>query len=299
MAENSSTKRGWTTWLKIAGTLISLGLLIWLLSRLDLQELLSIAAGVPIAVLVLSIVLLTIRVLAHTFRWRSLLNGQKIDVPYRELLELQYGSFFASNFLPTTIGGDVIRLVGILGRTDNRLGGAASIVVDRAMGVFAMLFVLPLSVPLLGGFVASLGVAIGNIELPDSLRSAFRRVWDATSLWLKTPASLLVALLASGVGILAYLLFIWTLAGALGIEVSFAQVAGVTAVTYFIALMPFTISAYGLRELTVIAFYSSLGASTEQAAALALLSRFLILISSLPGAYTVWGAFLKDDSTHD
>lgn len=278
---------------------MSLGLLVWLLSRLDLSELLSIAGGVPIGVLLLSIALLTARVFAHTFRWRSLLRGQKIEVTYRELLGLQYGSFFASNFLPTTIGGDVIRLVGILGKTSNRVGGAASIVVDRAMGVFAMLFFLPLSLPILGGFLATFGVAIGNIALPESLRSAIRRVWDATTLWLKSPASVIVALLASWVGILVFFLFIWMLAQGLGIEVSLAQVAGVTAVTYFLALIPFTINAYGLRELSIIALYSSLGASAEQAAALALLSRFLMLISSLPGAYTVWGAFLKDESTHD
>ncbi len=299
MAAESSTSRRWTTWLKIAGTLVSLGLLVWLLSRLDLPELLSIAGGVPIGVLLLSIVLLTTRVFAHTFRWRSLLRGQVIDVPYRELLGLQYGSFFASNFLPTTVGGDVIRLVGILGKTSNRVGGAASIVVDRAMGVFAMLFFLPLSFPILGGFVATLGVAIGGVELPDSVRIAARRVWDATSLWLKSPASLVVALLASWVGILVYFLFIWMLARGLGIDVSLAQVAGITAVTYFLALIPFTINAYGLRELSIIALYSSLGASAEQAAALALLSRFLMLISSLPGAYTVWGAFLRGESTHD
>jgi uncharacterized membrane protein YbhN (UPF0104 family) len=299
MAAKSLTSRRWTTWLKIAGTLVSLGLLVWLLSRLDLPELLLLSSGVPIRVLLISIVLLTTRVFAHTFRWRSLLRGQEIEVPYRELLGLQYGSYFASNFLPTTIGGDVIRFVGILGKTSNRVGGAASIVVDRAMGVFAMLFFLPLSFPILGGFLATLGVAIGNVELPDSLRSAIRRVWDATALWLKSPASLLVALLASWVGIMVYFLFIWMLANGLGIDVNLAQVAGVTAVTYFLALIPFTINAYGLRELSIIALYSTLGASAEQAAALALLSRFLMLISSLPGAYTVWGAFLRDDSTHD
>lgn len=278
---------------------MSLGLLVWLLSRLDLPELLKLASGVPIGVLLLSIVLLTARVFAHTFRWRSLLRGQLIDVPYRELLGLQYGSFFASNFLPTTVGGDVIRLVGILGKTSNRVGGAASIVVDRAMGVFAMLFVLPLSFPILGGFLATMGIAIGNVELPESVRSAVRRVWDATALWLKSPASLVVALLASWVGILVFFLAIWLLAQGLGIDVSLTQVAGITAITYFLALIPFTINAYGLRELSIIALYSSLGASAEQAAALALLSRFLMLISSLPGAYTVWGAFLKDESTHD
>ena len=294
-----STNRSWTRWLKIAGTLISLGLLIWLLSRLDLQELLSIAARVPIAVLLISLVLLTIRVLAHTIRWRSLLRGQRIHVPFRQLLGLQYGGFFASNFLPTTIGGDVIRLVGILRETSNRVGGAASIVVDRAVGAFAMFFVLPLSWPILSSFLATLGVAVGRVELPSSLRSAVRRVWDATALWLKSPASLVVALLASWVGIFSYFVFIWTLARGLGIDVNLIQVAGVTAVTYFIALIPFTINAYGLRELSVIAFYSSLGASTEQAAALALLSRFLILISSLPGAYTVWGAFLGKGSENE
>ncbi|MCH8876617.1 MAG: flippase-like domain-containing protein [Chloroflexi bacterium] len=299
MTAESTTDRSWTRWVRLAGTLISLGLLIWLLSRLDLRELLSMASEVPPIVILYSLGLLIIRVLAHTFRWRSLLRGQKIHVPYRQLVGLQYGSFFASNFLPTTIGGDVIRLVGILRETSNRVGGAASIVVDRAIGAFGMLFVLPLSWPMLGGFLATLGVAVGRVELPGSLRKAARRVWDATALWLKSPASLVVALLASWVGIFSYFVFVWVLARALGIDVSLIQVAGVTAVTYFIALFPFTINAYGLRELSVIAFYSSLGASTEQAAALAVLSRFLILISSLPGVYTVWGAFLRKGPESD
>lgn len=299
MNEEQQSERNWSKWIRVGGTLISLALLIWLLSRLDMEALLSIAAGVSTIVLLLSLGLLTIRVFAHAYRWQSLLRGQDIRVATRRLLGLQYGSFFASNFLPTTVGGDVIRLVGSLQETTNKVGATASIVVDRAMGAFAMLFVLPTSFPIMVGFLGTLGVADRRADFPAYIRNTFQRVWEATALWLKSPASLIQALVASWLGIFVYVLFIWLLARNLGIDVSFTQVAGITAVTYFVALIPFTINAYGLRELSVIALYTSVGASTEQAAALALLSRFLILISSLPGGYTVWGAFFRNGAADE
>lgn len=93
-----------------------------------------------------------------------------------------------------------------------------------------------------------------------------------------------LALLASWVGVACYLGAVWLVAGGLGIPVSLGDVAGATALTYFLTLLPISINGYGLREVGMLALYVQLGATAEQASALALITRAMLMIVSLPGA---------------
>ena len=216
-------------------------------------------------------------------RWLSLLRAQGVHLGVAATLRLQWAGFFAGNFLPTSVGGDVVRLYCVLPMSPSKVVALASIAVDRAMGVIGMLFFLPFSIPLLTSMFAGT-LSISQLGLIERARAAFEHFMQALSLWSRQPRSLFAALMASFVGILCFLLAMYLLAIALGMPVSFADVAGASTLTYFIALIPFSINAYGLRELGVVFFYTRLGATSEQALALALLSRVLFLLVSLPGA---------------
>lgn len=283
--------RGWRR-LRVAGTAISLGLLAWLLARQDWRTLLESLRSVPISSLILAMSLLAARHFAYTLRWSLLLRAQYIHLEYWSLLGMQYASLFASNFLPTTVGGDVARLAGVLSRAQDKVAGAASVAVDRALGAFGMLFVLPFSWPLISGYLGltpALGAAVGRF---DSVRRSWVDLKRALRLWMDRPGALVRALVACWVGILCYLLSVWILAMGLDMPVGLAEVAGATGLTYFISLIPFSINAYGLREISVVLFYTELGSTPEQAAALALLSRLLLIAISLPGALTL-GSVLR------
>jgi len=75
------------------------------------------------------------------------------------------------------------------------------------------------------------------------------------------------------------------LARGIGIPVTPIQVAGATTITYFLTLVPIAINGYGIREAAILAVYLPLGASSEQATALALVSRALAVLVTLPGAF--------------
>lgn len=277
--------------IQIIGTVVSIGLVVWLLAQQDWQELLLLFGSLPLTSLLLALALIYARMLFHTFRWLTLLRAQSVDLGYRQAVRLQVAGLFTSNFLPTTIGGDVARFAGIVPELSGRVVAAASLLVDRAMGVFGMTFVLPLSWPLVGGLLKELagGVGLVPLTLSDRLRGAARRLREALALWARSPSSLALALLASWAGILSYLLSVLLVARGLQIPVGLADVAGATSLTYFLALVPISINAYGLRELGMLALYTRLGASAEQATALALITRSLMVIASLPGALTVGG----------
>lgn len=273
--------------LQIIGTVVSIVLVTWLLARQDWRELLRLSGSLPLRTLLLALTLLYARMLFHTVRWTVLLRAQSVELGLGRALRLQMAGLFTSNFLPSTIGGDVARFAGIVPDLSNRVVAAASIAVDRAMGVVGMAFVLPVSWPLISGFIDGLagGVSFAQFVLPERVRNAARRLREAMSLWAQQPSSLVAALLASWAGILSYLVSVLLVARGLHIPVGLADVAGATALTYFLTLVPLSINAYGIRELGILALYGQLGASPEQAAALALITRSLMVIASLPGAF--------------
>ncbi|MFQ5943723.1 MAG: YbhN family protein [Anaerolineales bacterium] len=271
---------------QLVGTVVSLGLLVILLLRQDWRELLRLATTIPAWVFIAGLALLAVRVISHGMRWLALLRAQDIQLGISEVLRLQWAGLYAGNFLPTSVGGDVVRLYGVLRASPSKVVAAASIVVDRSLGVIGMLFILPFSLPLWNSIFSglALGLSLGQSGLMDRTRGAISRFRQALALWASKPQSLLLALSASWVGILSFLLMVWLLVRALEIPVSFVEVAGVGALNYYIALIPFSINSYGIRELGIVFFYTQLGASSEQALALALISRALMLLISVPGA---------------
>lgn len=288
-ADLSPQKPNWQWKIRIAGTLLSLILLIGLLLRQDWSAILGAMKTLTPWTLLVSIGLLLLRHSMNTFRWLALVRAQKIQLPVARAFQLVFSGLFLSNFLPSMVGGDVVRIAGIMQESEDRVVAAASVIVDRLVGAFGMVFLLPFSFPLVGSIMESGSFAIGFLGLaPRRLKAALNkgisRFADALQLWLQQPFNLFVALFASWMGVFSYLVGIWILARGLGMEVSLVQVAGVTVLTYFLTIVPVSINGYGIRELAIVGLYTQAGSTPEQASALALISRAYFLLVSLPGA---------------
>ena len=83
----------------------------------------------------------TLNVLASVWRWHLLLEAQHVHVPRRTLFGSFLVALFFNNFLPSNIGGDVIRIrdtapAGAV--EDARDDGRA---VDRGLGLMALVLV--------------------------------------------------------------------------------------------------------------------------------------------------------------
>lgn len=294
------SRRGqpWTAWLRWAGTLLSLALLFWLVSRQDWRGLLQAGSQVGALTVLAGLSLVAIRQLLNASRWYSLLRVQPVQLNLVGAIKLTFAGLFASNFLPTTIGGDVVRLAGVLKASEDKVAGSASLVADRLIGAASMLVFLPFGLPILSGLVmnqAAASAPAGAFAL--GLRPRFtklkQRLGAALEPWRSRPTTLLLAVVINWLAASAYFLAVLVIARGVGISVTFWQVAGATALTYYLTLLPISINGYGLRELGVVAVYGQLGASTEAAAALALITRGLLWATSLPGALMI-GSVLAD-----
>jgi uncharacterized membrane protein YbhN (UPF0104 family) len=289
---NKGRRKGIFWKLRLIGTILSLGLLLWLLSKQDWLMILEAVKTLPLYLLILSALLLLMRHAWNTMRWFLLLHAQGILLPFHRALMFVFSGLFASNFLPSMVGGDVVRIAGIVQESEKRVAAAASVVVDRLVGFIGMMFFLPFGIPLIqsmlktGLFLAG-PIGMDKRKIFDTLRELFGRFLGALQHWRKRPIWLVLSLMASCCGVLVWFCAVYLIALGLKIPVNMSDVAGASSLVYFMTLIPLSINGYGIRELAIVAFYTHFGASTEQATALALITRFLYLSVSLPGALWV------------
>lgn len=150
------------TVLRLAGTI---GGLAWIASRVELEAASAALGRIPITTFALATALVALNVVAGALRWRVLLRAYGATAIPRlsRLVYLYFVAFFYNNYLPGAVAGDVGR--GIVTRDafgESATGSLAVVLVERALGLFALFALL----------------AIGLVGAPAAI--------DSGSLWLWT-----------------------------------------------------------------------------------------------------------------
>ena len=275
--------------IRLLGTLLSLLLLYFYIRKQDWEQLLAAALSISIPLIGAVFFLFLLLQVFNTIRWWILLRSVEIPLSFGHLFKISMLSIFTSNFLPSTIGGDFVRWVAVSANVEMKDKATASVIIDRLLGLVSRLVLLPLSIPLIISASPELIGAISPVLVPgkdwlEKLKAPLRKLLEALGFWFQHPQTLLGALGVSWIGLAMYIYGIWLVAMDLGIGVSFLNVAAVMGVTYFITLLPISLNGYGLRELGMVTLYVYYGATPEQATALALITRVIVMAVSLLGA---------------
>jgi len=301
MAQKKSQRLA--TAIRWLGTILATGLFIWLVAGQRWDVVLQKAVGIAPWAVCLSLAFYVVSYFFNTLRWCLLLWAQDVKISFWQAFRLVWAGIFASNFLFSTIGGDGFRVVGLLRYTTNKTMALGSVALDRIVNVTAMACLLPLSLAMFGNLLVAPMFAF---PIPEKLRQLFRRsfskITDVLRIWAAQPGVFVQAFLATWPSNLFPMAATYLIARQLEIDVSFWQVIGVQTAAYFINQLP-SINGYGLREASFVTLYSALGASIEQASTLALVTRFLSVAATLPGALwlpaSVTDAVLNDDKLVD
>lgn len=268
------------------GSFLALALLIVLIQEEGDGELFSAIRRVSSLYFLAALAALLLSRLFAVARWHILLTSAGVDVPFLRSAMLTFTGNFSSNFLPTTIGGDVVRLGGAMQLGYDRPICLASLVADRLIGMAGMALALPLG--LIPAFSLSNGVS-QSIALPAFFQKGMdftKRTFESLSIWLKKPGTLFASLLYTlGNQIFIYIAIYLLLLG-IDHKVSFWLVAGMYTLTYFVTLVPISINGLGVQELSMTFLLIQLGGLTSsESATIALLTRLLFVLASLPGAF--------------
>ena len=284
-------------WIRWAGTAIATGLFAWLLVRQDWHTTWKNLALLNGWLIPLALALYYAGELANAARWYVLLRAQSTPVSFFETIKIVFAGAFVSNFLPSTIGGDAVRIVYVRRYFSGWAVGAASVVMDRMLNVLSFFVTLPFSFITFGAQLLSIlkisqtagGALLATAFVPAekkgrSWKQTFVQVKEALVLWRSQPWQLALAFVISWLSIFVIFLGVWVIARGLGIQVGLGQVMGINVLTYLLTLLPISVNGYGVREVAMTTLYMQLGATPEQASTLALITRFFMLMETLPGA---------------
>jgi uncharacterized protein (TIRG00374 family) len=307
-ALSSRLRLAWP-WIKLAVGVALLVLLGWLV---DWRRTTDILLDSDLWLVVLSAAVLVLAIVVSTLKWARLLRIACGHIDLRSLLRAYWIGTFLNNYLPSSVGGDVARILAMAPVTP-RAPTAASVLVERLTGVvtLAMLSAVCLAleppgpvhvtlalwllvIAILGGslliWVGGRGLlAICTRMAGRTARSVVRifgritRVANAVAAYRRTPGELTAAFAWSLVfyGVLA--LFQFTVLRAVGSTIGLAQVVLVAPLVPLISLLPITANGLGVAEGAFVLFYIQLGVAPDQAFAAALLRRLVTIATAVPG----------------
>lgn len=272
--------------IRLFGTLLAVVLIILLIEREEWNEITYSLRQISLPIFSLAFLSLLVSRVFVILRWHILLRSGGVKIPFFRTAELTLTGLFASNYLPTTIGGDVVRLGGAIRLGYDRAVCLASIAADRVIGMAGMFCAVPL------GLIPAWS-ALGTSSLGLSAMSPFfakltgfiRRTIRSFSIWFRQPGALVSSMLYTWGNMVFIFASLYILLLGLGEHVSYGLVAGIWSLAYFVTLIPVSINGYGVQELSLTFLFSRVaGVSPATSLTVAVLIRIAFLLASLPGA---------------
>jgi uncharacterized membrane protein YbhN (UPF0104 family) len=294
-----------------AKLVVSVALLALLFSRVSATELLAAARRASPLWLLAGVLVYFFSIVASTWRWRMLLDAQGVHVPRRRLFSSFLIAGFFNNFLPSNIGGDVVRIRDTAPAAQSTTLATTIVLVDRGIGLLGLVLVAAIGGTIAGsqapiwpswlwaGFVAGVVLSVPAVFAPGSLGrllrplSALHPEWIGVRIAKLTGAmmrfrqrpAVLAACFAGAVVVQALLVFQYlTVAYALEIPITFWDLAVLIPVSFVVQMVPVSINGFGVREATFSFYFSRLGLPIESAVLLSLMATGLMMLFSLSGA---------------
>jgi glycosyltransferase 2 family protein len=306
------------TVIRIVLTLTVTGLaLAYIFWKIDVGKTAHILANANPGYFALSIGIAFLTVPPMAWRWRLLLRARGIEDNLPWLTRAYLVSYSASQMLPTSVGGDAVRIYETAKRHPGRGGPiAGSVLLERALGGAATLILAALGIGLAWGhydigiylwvelaFVIAT-VVFGIVLFSRRIRPLLRRfVPILKRLWVerhvravyegmhsyRDNARLMV--FVTGVTLLIQacrIVSIWAGGQAVGVHLSIRPYFALGPLLFLVMLVPFTLNGVAVRESFFVNFLGRLSVGPDEAFAAGFVFFLVTIALALPGV-ALWG----------
>jgi uncharacterized protein (TIRG00374 family) len=303
------TKKKWVSF--TLRVLITLLLFVLLFRSLSWATLLAAIAHANHVFILLSLPVGTLGLIVSACQWQYLLRAEQIHAGLLKLVKLYLIGTGFSHFLPTGMGGDVVKAFYVGRESGNYAGSASAVVMTRLTGFFGMQLVafsalliwhayfnraLVLSAILLSLLVGGMigGVVTLTAVLPRILKKSWTKnrilanvipVGDALISAMKRPRLLATVTL---IGVVFWILsalnyYVYAQALRLNVPLYFYFVA--IPVASLVAFLPITINGFGLRESAFVYIFATMRVPAATSLLLALLMDVQVLFFGAIGGF--------------
>src|SRR3954447_19301505 len=118
---------------------VSAALVAWILRRTPFQEVGAAFRSADLRFVLPALALQLLDTLVSVRRWRLLIRAQGGEAPSAGLVRAYFTGIFFNNLLPSTIGGDTVRVIHTARSGVGRARALAIIFVDRFVGLLALM----------------------------------------------------------------------------------------------------------------------------------------------------------------
>jgi len=299
----------------LAKAIVSIGLLALLFSRVDVSRLWSVARHASLGWLATALLLYFLMLLASAMRWGVLLRAQHVRLPFSFLTQSFLVATFFNNFLPSNIGGDVIRITDSAKAAGSKTLATTVVLIDRGLGVLGLALMAATGATMMqrmavgpvgprmlwAGFGLGAMIATPALLMPETTTKllqplrVFHQEWVdermakltyALTRFRETPAALAICFLGAVAvqGILV--LFYVAIARSMSIPIGFAELAVIVPVSFIVQMVPLSVNGFGVREATFGFYFTRLGLPLESALLVSFVGAALIMLFSLSGGVT-------------
>ena len=266
----------------------------------------------------LAVAIMILTTVPMALRWQWLLASQGMRERLRWLTRAYLVAYTAGQILPTSLGGDAVRILETSRRHPARLGGISAIVLlERALGGAATVllgavgFVLAVGRYDVGAYLWLEGAfVLGTIVLAFvffsraarpllrratpllrrlRLEKPVRSVYEGVHVF-RDHTGLLAGVFALTIAVQAVrILAIWATARAVGIDLSPRIYYVMGPLFFLVLLVPFTLNGFAVREAFFVSFLGSVGIDADAAFAAGFLFFLVTIALALPGgAILLW-----------
>ena len=292
---------------------VSIALLALLFSKVDVGRLWSVARTASVPWLLGALGLYAAMILVSAWRWGLLLQAQRIAHTFAGLTSSFLVATFFNNFLPSNIGGDVIRIADTAPAAGSKTVATTVVLIDRGLGLIGLVLVAALGASarlgpaaigpvgpgiLWAGFGVAAMIATPALLMPEGFTRLFQplriihpewvderlgRLTAALARFKETPATL-VSCFAGAVAVQGILVaFYLAIAHSLRIPITFAQLAVVVPISFVVQMAPVSMNGFGVREATFGYYFTHLGLPLESALLVSFIGAVLVILFSLSG----------------
>ena len=292
---------------RIGLSVLVLGLL---LAALPFREIVSAIKAVPAIVWPTALALYMTTHLIGVAKWRLLVNAAGAGLSFRTAARAYYMGLFGNTFLPSIVGGDVVRAGVALRATKSKSGLVFGSLVDRLLDITGLAAVAGVGALLspraldpqsrrifltLGAVLGVLGIGavvfvalIPVRRLPWKVRRRLVHVRRAIVATAKSPTALVSAFLL-GMALQSLLTILnWWLGRVIGIDIPIYVWLFVWPLAKVAGLLPLTQNGIGVREAAQAALFAPFGVLPAAAVATGLVFEVVIISGGLLGGVIAW-----------
>ena len=298
--------------LKILISVSLLGLLCWL-KREKFGEIRHLLKSVDIPMFVLAFLIFTVTLIFMVWRLKIILAVQKVSFAIKDLFSLTLIGYFFNNFMPTSIGGDLVKGYYISKSIKSKLFSYTSVFIDRLVGMFSLILIATIVVVIMrknieqqfifwviGFLLLSCTVLISflfNKKLLKKISNFLRithllqvlrlgplikKTYNVLNLYTNHKRKVLQTLALSLIAQFVAFGTVYLLAISLGVYIPFGKILLIMPIIAILLMLPITFNGLGLREWSFVFFFST-DMGDAAALSLSLLFFAMYLLVSLSG----------------